>query len=74
MLGQEEILIGVSRAFGSKICVDRDKNSGYYHTLSLVAPEVLTEDTSSRFQVIELPPVVGAGNGDACISTGKAAA
>ena len=55
MLGQEEILIEVSRAFGSKIYVDRDKNSYCYHTLSLVAPEILTEDTSSRFQVIEFP-------------------
>ncbi|CAM0910659.1 unnamed protein product [Alopecurus aequalis] len=55
MLGQEEILIEVSRAFGSKIYVDRDRNSGCYHTLSLVAPEILTEDTSSRFQVIEFP-------------------
>uniref|UniRef100_A0A8R7R252 DNA repair metallo-beta-lactamase domain-containing protein n=3 Tax=Triticum urartu TaxID=4572 RepID=A0A8R7R252_TRIUA len=55
MLGQEDILIEVSRAFGSKIYVDRDKNSECYHTLSLVAPEILTEDVSSRFQVIEFP-------------------
>lgn len=55
MLGQEDILIEVSRAFGSKIYVDRDKNSECYHTLSLVAPEILTEDASSRFQVIEFP-------------------
>ncbi|KAI4972368.1 hypothetical protein ZWY2020_003293 [Hordeum vulgare] len=55
MLGQEEILIEVSRAFGSKIYIDRDNNSECYHTLSLVAPEILTEDASSRFQVIEFP-------------------
>uniref|UniRef100_A0ACD5ZWC6 Uncharacterized protein n=1 Tax=Avena sativa TaxID=4498 RepID=A0ACD5ZWC6_AVESA len=55
MLGQEDILIEVSRVFGSKIYVDRDKNSYCYHNLSLVAPEILTEDTSSRFQVMEFP-------------------
>uniref|UniRef100_A0ACD6AI67 Uncharacterized protein n=1 Tax=Avena sativa TaxID=4498 RepID=A0ACD6AI67_AVESA len=55
MLGQEDILIEVSRVFGSKIYVDRDKNSYCYHNLSLVAPEILTEDPSSRFQVMEFP-------------------
>ncbi|XP_047050665.1 uncharacterized protein LOC124655877 [Lolium rigidum] len=55
MLGQEDILIEVSRAFGSKIYVNRDKSPDCYHNLSLVAPEILTEDTSSRFQVMEFP-------------------
>ncbi|KAG8086615.1 hypothetical protein GUJ93_ZPchr0010g8555 [Zizania palustris] len=55
MLGQEEILIEVSKVFGSKIYVDREKNSECYHTLSLVAPEILTDDASSRFQVIGFP-------------------
>ncbi|KAB8107097.1 hypothetical protein EE612_041664 [Oryza sativa] len=55
MLGQEEILMEVSKVFGSKIYVDRDKNSECYHTLSLVAPEILTDDSSSRFQVIGFP-------------------
>lgn len=55
MLGQEEILIEVSRVFGSKIYVDKEKNSECYHTLSHVAPEILTGDASSRFQVIGFP-------------------
>lgn len=55
MLGQEEILIEVSRAFGSKIYVDKDKNSECYHTLSLFAPEIVTQDAASRFQVIAFP-------------------
>ncbi|KAL5229833.1 hypothetical protein ABZP36_028609 [Zizania latifolia] len=55
MLGQEEILIEVSKVFGSKIYVDREKNSECYHTLSLVTPEILTDDASSRFQVVGFP-------------------
>ncbi|XP_062195695.1 uncharacterized protein LOC133898901 [Phragmites australis] len=55
MLGQEDILIEVSRAFGSKIYVDREKNSECHHTLSLVAPEILTDDGASRFHVIPFP-------------------
>lgn len=53
MLGQEEILIEVSRTFGSKIYLDETNNSDCYHILSLIAPEILSEDATSRFQVIE---------------------
>ncbi|ONK73267.1 uncharacterized protein A4U43_C04F29160 [Asparagus officinalis] len=53
MLGQEEILVQVSKTFGSKIYVDDTSNPECFHALSLVAPEILSSDASSRFQVIE---------------------
>ncbi|KAJ1266833.1 hypothetical protein BS78_07G009000 [Paspalum vaginatum] len=58
MLGQEDVLIEVFRAFGSKIYVDRDKNSDCHQTLTHVAPEILADDgaaSSSRFHVIPFP-------------------
>ncbi|XP_034600289.1 uncharacterized protein [Setaria viridis] len=57
MLGQEDVLIEVSKAFGSKIYVDRDKNSDCHQTLSHVAPEILAgaAASSSRFHVIPFP-------------------
>lgn len=51
MLGQEDILIQVSNAFGSKIYVDEIKNPQCFDVLSLIAPEILAKDDSSRFQV-----------------------
>ncbi|KAJ0972096.1 hypothetical protein J5N97_020055 [Dioscorea zingiberensis] len=53
LLGQEEILVEVSKTFGSKIYIDKTNNSEFFFTLSLTAPEILSDDTSSRFQVIE---------------------
>ncbi|OEL15630.1 hypothetical protein BAE44_0023348 [Dichanthelium oligosanthes] len=58
MLGQEDVLIEVSKAFGSKIYVDREKNSDCHHTLTHVAPEILAAAdaaSSSRFHVIPFP-------------------
>ncbi|CAL5009456.1 unnamed protein product [Urochloa decumbens] len=58
MLGQEDVLIEVSKAFGSKIYVDRDRNSDCHDTLTRVAPEILAADdaaTTCRFQVIPFP-------------------
>ncbi|WVZ95531.1 hypothetical protein U9M48_041284 [Paspalum notatum var. saurae] len=62
MLGQEDVLVEVSRAFGSKIYVDRDKNSDCHHTLTHVAPEILADadaddaaPSSSRFHVVPFP-------------------
>ncbi|CAO2210410.1 unnamed protein product [Urochloa humidicola] len=58
MLGQEDVLIEVSKAFGSKIYVDRERNSDCHDTLTRVAPEILAADdaaTTCRFQVIPFP-------------------
>ncbi|CAO2177499.1 unnamed protein product [Urochloa humidicola] len=58
MLGQEDVLIEVSKAFGSKIYVDRERNSDCRDTLTHVAPEILAADdaaTTCRFQVIPFP-------------------
>ncbi|XP_008810895.2 protein artemis [Phoenix dactylifera] len=52
LLGQEEILVEISRTFGSKIFVN---NSDCFHSLFHVAPEVLSQDASSRFQVVAFP-------------------
>ncbi|KAL6857117.1 hypothetical protein ACP4OV_018499 [Aristida adscensionis] len=54
MLGQEDVLVAVSRAFGSKIRVDKD--SDCHHTLSHVAPEILAGDgDATRFSVARFP-------------------
>lgn len=58
MLGQEDVLIEVSKAFGSNIYVDREKNSDCHQTLTRVAPEILAPAdaaSSSRFHVIPFP-------------------
>ena len=51
LLGHEEILVEVSRTFGSKIYVDTRRNSDCFKALSLTAPEIITGDPSCRFQV-----------------------
>ncbi|GAB2283145.1 hypothetical protein Dimus_017674 [Dionaea muscipula] len=53
LLGQEEILVKVSETFGSKIFVDKVENQECHQVLSLVAPEILTQDQSSRFQLLD---------------------
>ncbi|KAG9457293.1 hypothetical protein H6P81_001801 [Aristolochia fimbriata] len=53
LLGQEEILVEVSKTFGSKIYVDRNKNEDCFRNLMLIAPHILSQDPSSRFQVFE---------------------
>ncbi|XP_062207666.1 uncharacterized protein LOC133909310 isoform X2 [Phragmites australis] len=50
LLGHEDILVEVSRTFGSKIYVDRKLDC--FKTLSLTAPEIITDDPSSRFQMV----------------------
>ncbi|XP_058187563.1 uncharacterized protein LOC131304357 isoform X4 [Rhododendron vialii] len=50
---QEEILVEVSKTFGSKIFIDKDKNPECFHSLTLTAPEIVSEDPSSRFHVLE---------------------
>ncbi|XP_020531826.1 uncharacterized protein LOC18448254 isoform X2 [Amborella trichopoda] len=53
LLGQEEILIEVSKTFGSKIFVDDSINPEFSKILSITAPHILCQDSSSRFQVCE---------------------
>ncbi|XVF61015.1 hypothetical protein PTKIN_Ptkin08bG0094100 [Pterospermum kingtungense] len=52
-LGQEEILTSVSRTFGSKIYVDKATNPDCFRSLTIIVPEILSEDPSSRFQVFD---------------------
>lgn len=53
VLGQEEILVEISKTFGSKIYMDKSSLSDYHAILSIVAPELLSEDPSCRFHVCE---------------------
>ncbi|KAJ4953169.1 hypothetical protein NE237_030001 [Protea cynaroides] len=53
LLGQEEILVEVSRTFGYKIYVNKDTNAECLQALKLIAPDILSQDVSSRFQVFE---------------------
>jgi len=50
LLGHEDILVEVSRTFGSKIYVDWRLDC--FKALSLTAPEIITDDSSSRFQMV----------------------
>ncbi|TVU36295.1 hypothetical protein EJB05_18225, partial [Eragrostis curvula] len=50
LLGHEDILIEVSRTFGSKIYVDRKLDC--FKALLLTAPEIITDDPASRFQMV----------------------
>lgn len=56
MLGQEEILVNVSQTFGSKIYVDKVKNSECFKNLAVTVPEILCEDQSSRFHLFDGSP------------------
>uniref|UniRef100_A0A7C9FCW4 DNA repair metallo-beta-lactamase domain-containing protein n=2 Tax=Opuntia streptacantha TaxID=393608 RepID=A0A7C9FCW4_OPUST len=53
LLGQEEILVHVFKTFGSRIYVDKDNHSEFYKVLELIAPELLSDDPSSRFHLFE---------------------
>ncbi|KAL5752150.1 hypothetical protein ACOSQ2_022657 [Xanthoceras sorbifolium] len=53
ILGQEEILANVSKTFGSKIFVDKATNPKCFQSLMLVAPEIVSEDPSTRFQMFD---------------------
>ncbi|CAL4960144.1 unnamed protein product [Urochloa decumbens] len=50
LLGHEDVLVEVSRTFGSKIYVDRRLDC--FKALLLTAPEIITDDPSSRFQMV----------------------
>ncbi|KAL1337558.1 hypothetical protein HN51_032254 [Arachis hypogaea] len=56
MLGQEEILLSVSKTFGSKIYVDRAENPDCFKNLELTAPEILCEDRLCRFHLFDGSP------------------
>lgn len=51
MLGQEDVLLEVSRTFGSKIYVDKATNLECFRSLMVIVPEIVSEDPSSRFQI-----------------------
>ncbi|XP_024008810.1 uncharacterized protein LOC18993013 isoform X2 [Eutrema salsugineum] len=51
MLGQEDILLEVSRTFGSKIYVDKATNLECFRSLMVIVPEIVSEDPSSRFHI-----------------------
>ncbi|KAH9321743.1 hypothetical protein KI387_016382, partial [Taxus chinensis] len=53
LLGQEEILIEISKTFGSKIYVDKSSLPEYHAIVSVLIPELLSEETSCRFHVCE---------------------
>ncbi|KAL8133002.1 hypothetical protein AgCh_008463 [Apium graveolens] len=53
MLGQEEILVNVSQTFGTKIFVNKEGNPESYQFLKLTVPQILTEDSSSRFHLLD---------------------
>ncbi|KAJ3707777.1 hypothetical protein LUZ61_011482 [Rhynchospora tenuis] len=55
LLGHEEMLVEVSRTFGSKIFIDLAIYHDRFSTLSLVAPQIVSNDPSSRFQVVGYP-------------------
>ncbi|KAI9113794.1 hypothetical protein K1719_015045 [Acacia pycnantha] len=56
LLGQEEILVNVSKTFGAKIYVDKSENPECFQNLTLAAPEILSEDPSSRFHIFDGSP------------------
>lgn len=51
MLGQEDVLLQVSRTFGSKIYVDKATNLECFRSLMVIVPEIVSEDPSSRFHI-----------------------
>lgn len=51
-LGHEEILVEVSRTFGSKIYVDKGLNLDYYNTMSRTVREIIIDDPTCRFQIV----------------------
>lgn len=53
LLGQGEILAAVSRTFGSKIYVNKDANPECFHALTLLLPEIVSQDPSSRFHLFD---------------------
>lgn len=53
LLGQEDILVNVSQTFGCQIYVDKVKNAECFQALEVIVPDILTQDSSSRFQLFD---------------------
>ncbi|XP_024993452.1 protein artemis isoform X1 [Cynara cardunculus var. scolymus] len=53
LLGQEEILVNVCQTFGSKIFVDKENYPECFQSLSLIVPDILSQDPSSRFHIFD---------------------
>ncbi|CAH9142889.1 unnamed protein product [Cuscuta epithymum] len=53
LLGQEDILVNISRTFGCKVYVDKVKTPQFFQTLELLVPEILSQDPISRFQMFD---------------------
>ncbi|KAI3746776.1 hypothetical protein L6452_09216 [Arctium lappa] len=53
LLGQEEILVSVCQTFGSKVFVDKENNPESFQSLSLIVPDILSQDPSSRFHIFD---------------------
>ncbi|CAH9109818.1 unnamed protein product [Cuscuta europaea] len=53
LLGQEDILVSISKTFGCKIYVDKVKTPQFFQTLELLVPEILSQDPVSRFQMFD---------------------
>ncbi|XP_074309006.1 uncharacterized protein LOC141643660 [Silene latifolia] len=53
ILGQEEILVHVSKTFGSKIFVNKTIHPDFHQILQLIAPQIISDDPSSRFHLFE---------------------
>lgn len=53
LLGQEEILVNVSKTFGCRIYVDKEKNPERFQALALVVPEILSQDSCVRIKLFE---------------------
>lgn len=53
LLGQEEVLVDVSKTFGSKIYIDSVGNPDCFMYLTLTAPEIISQDPASRFQLLD---------------------
>lgn len=53
LLGQEEILVEVSKTFGERIFLDKDSNLECFRSLERTVPEIVSQDSSSRFQLFD---------------------
>ncbi|KAM7517914.1 hypothetical protein LguiB_016876 [Lonicera macranthoides] len=53
LLGQEDILLNVYQTFGSKIYINKETNPECFEALKLTVPQILTQDSSSRFHLFD---------------------
>ncbi|EPS58546.1 hypothetical protein M569_16267, partial [Genlisea aurea] len=55
LLGQEDILVQVSLAFGEKVYIDPTRSPKCFKTFELIAPEIVSRDVASRFHLLGFP-------------------